>query len=201
MNKILKTVLLLSLCYTEGFSETPKDDVSWGVEINPFSLTMFASDGHTKAFSGAVSRFDQSRGEELALSLTYIKDYDYNSLFNQLEQAETAANLSLNYRKFLHQRTSGFYYGGFASYTYLDGEVDDGTGRLATVGKLGAGLELGVRLMKTTSNWSFYWGPSFRAGIHVGPNSDMMVGETYWTAVYDKKVFVDLDIFRIGFRF
>ena len=55
--------------------------------------------------------------------------------------------------------------------------------------------------MKTHSNWSFYWGPALRLGTYLGSNNDVFESDSLGMGIYDKDLFVDVDFFRIGFRF
>ena len=201
MKKIFVIGVLLSSLLL-GEIPRVKNNNSIGVEINPLSLTLLNSSNRNKGFSGAISHFDNTNTRELALSINYIKTED-NLLdvgYNYYDSPTEVMNISLHYRKFVSNKTNGFYYGGFGSFTYLDGKVKNDN-RLATVKKFGLGAEIGVRLMKTHSNWSFYWGPALRLGTYLGSNNDVFESDSLGMGIYDKDLFVDVDFFRIGFRF
>ena len=137
----------------------------------------------------------------MAFSFVYSKDADVSIGFYSDDSSSEVANLSLHYRKFVGERTKGFYYGGFGSYTYVDGKLENDN-RFATVNKVGLGAEIGVRIMKTDTDWSFYWGPALRMGGYFGSNNNIFVdNNNLGVAIYDKQFFVDADFMRIGFRF
>jgi hypothetical protein len=201
----MKFFTFLLLLVTLGVAQ---EDSSWGVEINPASVTMLSTGTDTKVFSGVISHFNQSDATELALSFVYEKGYadifgssyeDDNSFIYD-ESSSKAVNLTLHYRKFIRNKTNGFYYGGFGSYTYLDGPLKKGN-QLATVKKVGLGAEIGLRIMRTDTNWSFYWGPALRIGGYLGSNNDVFHSDDIAFDLYDKQFFVDVDFMRIGFRF
>ncbi|MCK5854130.1 MAG: hypothetical protein KAG56_02835 [Sulfurovaceae bacterium] len=200
MQKILKHMLFVSLLFSLGSAEDIKSKSSWGVEINPLSLTILGTGSSIKGFSGVVSHFDNEQGEEIALSLVYLKESEAFDYGDNIFTPTKTINTALHYRKFLSNKTKGFYYGGFASYTYLDGELKDDI-RLATVEKFGLGGEIGLRLMKTDSDWSLYWGPALRIGGYLGSNNDIFEKDTLGMDIYDKKLFFDVDFMRIGLRF
>ncbi len=197
MSKIFKVLFYLSL----GLSLVKADDIkknSWGIEINPLSITMLNTNLENQVFSTVVSYFDNEAGREIALSFLYAKE---DGLFNIYDSPSSkTTNIALHYRNFVSQRTKGFYYGGFLSYTQLDGELKDDI-RLATVKKLGLGAEIGLRIMKPNSDWSFYWGPALRIGGYFGPNNDVFDMNTIGMDLYDNRFFVDVDFMRVGFRF
>jgi len=147
-----------------------------------------------------VSHFNQEDATELALSFVYAKDADIFGDFYSNNYTSKVSTLSLHYRKFVGNRTKGFYYGGFGSYTYLDGKLKNDN-RFATVTKVGLGAEIGLRLMKTDTDWSFYWGPALRMGGYFGSNNDVFYGNNLGFDLYDKQFFIDVDFMRIGFRF
>jgi hypothetical protein len=134
--------------------------------------------------------------------LVYFKESDSFNYSNSWkdETSTKTINTALHYRKFLSNRTKGLYYGGFVSYTYLDGALKNDA-RLATVKKVGFGGEIGLRLMKPSSDWSFYWGPALRMGGYLGSNNDIFDSDSLGMDIYDKKIFFDVDFMRIGFRF
>lgn len=200
MFNFLKALLFMLLAFSSLLAEELEEKSSWGVEINPVSVTMLGTGSDTKVFSGVVSHFNQTDATEIALSLVYAKDVNFfgSSYYNH--SSSKAANLSLHYRKFVGSRTKGFYYGGFGSYTYLDGKLKNDS-RFATVRKVGLGTEIGLRLLKTDTDWSFYWGPALRIGGYFGSNNDIFYSDDLGFGVYDKQFFVDVDFMRIGFRF
>jgi len=63
------------------------------------------------------------------------------------------------------------------------------------------GAEIGLRNMKTDTDWSFYWGPSLRIGGYFGSNNDIFYGNNLGFELYDRQFFIDVDFMRIGFRF
>jgi hypothetical protein len=190
------------LLYTVGtlHATPPTKTKSWGVEINPLSLTILGSNSE-KVFSGVVSRFDNDNATEMALSLVYAKEYSsYNNYYQTNNQMTKTINIALHYRQFIKDQTKGFYYGGFGSYTSLDGKVKDDI-HLATVTKVGIGAEIGFRLMKPYTDWSIYWGPALRIGRYFGSNNDVFEGSTLGMSMYDSQLFFDVDFLRIGYRF
>jgi hypothetical protein len=201
----MKIVIFLLLLVTLGVT---KDDGSWGVELNPASVIMLSTGTDIRVFSGVISHFNQSDATELALSFLYAKEYDDifassyqdGNILNHDDTPSKAFNLALHYRKFIRNRTNGFYYGGFASYTYLDGALKN-SNQLATVKKIGLGAEIGLRIMRTDTDWSFYWGPALRIGGYFGSNNDVFDSNDLAFDLYDKQFFVDVDFMRIGFRF
>ena len=207
MFNFFKVFFIICLTLSSVFAEDLEEKSSWGVEINPASITMLSTGSDIKVFSGVVSYFNQKDATELALSFAYAKDtgtfgsdnYDNSYVYN--DTPSTVANLALHYRKFVGKRTKGFYYGGFGSYTYLDGKLKNDN-RLATVTKVGLGAEIGLRIMKTDTDWSLYWGPALRVGGYFGSNNDVFYDDNnLGIETYDRKFFIDVDFMRIGFRF
>lgn len=197
IKKILTTGIL---CFSLLSAEMPtKNNSSIGVEINPLSLVSLNSKNRDKGFSGAISHFDNNEAREVALSFVYLKEEEELNPF-YYESPTELMNLSLHYRKFTSKETNGFYYGGFGSFTYLDGKVKNDN-RLATVRKFGLGAEIGVRIMETHSDWSFYWGPALRLGTYLGSNNDVFESNSLGMELYDRDLFIDVDFFRVGFRF
>jgi len=200
MFNFFKLLLIICLTLSSLFAEELKERTSWGIELNPLSFTMLGTGSDTKIFSGVVSRFNQKDATELALSFVYAKDVDIFTSFYSNHYTSKVSNLTLHYRKFVSNRTKGFYYGGFGSYTYLDGKLQNDN-RFATVTKVGLGAEIGVRIMKTDTDWSFYWGPALRMGGYFGSNNDIFYGNNLGFELYDRQFFIDVDFMRIGFRF
>jgi len=202
MFKFLKILFFILLTLSSLFAEDSKEKSSWGLEINPVSLLMLGTGSDTKIFSGVVSRFNQDDATEIALSFVYEKDDDgiFGNSYYYDDSSSKVANLVLHYRKFVKNRTNGFYYGGFGSYTYLDGRLRNDN-RLATVKKVGLGAEIGFRIMETDTDWSFYWGPAFRMGGYFGSNNDIFDNNNLGFSLYDRQLFLDIDFMRIGFRF
>jgi len=200
MHTILKIYFFIFLLFTSLYAQDVNKKSSWGVEINPVSLTMLGTGSDTKIFSGVISHFNQNDATEMALSFIYAKDYEVFGSSYYEETSSKVANLALHYRKFINNRTKGFYYGGFGSYTYLDGELKNDI-RLATVNKVGLGAEIGIRVMKTDSTWSLYWGPALRVGGYFGSNNDIFDDNDLAMEIYDRQFFIDVDFMRIGFRF
>jgi len=200
MFNFFKLLLIICLTLSSLFSEELQERTSWGIELNPLSFTMLGTGSDTKIFSGVVSRFNQNDATELALSFVYAKNADIFTGFYSNNYTSKVSNLTLHYRKFVSHRTKGFYYGGFGSYTYLDGKLQNDN-RFATVTKVGLGAEIGVRNMKTDTDWSFYWGPALRMGGYFGSNNDIFYGNNLGFGLYDRQFFIDVDFMRIGFRF
>lgn len=199
---IKKTLTISLICSSILFATeiNSKQQTSIGVEINPLSFLSF-NKGNDTIFSGELSYFDNGNATEMALSLAYEKtDTDFIGYSNYF--GSKAMNIALHYRKFVSKRTKGFYYGGFGSYTYLNGKLKDDP-QVATVRKLGLGAEIGVRLMKPYSDWSFYWGPALRMGAYLNSSSNNGIfdSNSLGMALYDKNVFIDIDFMRIGLRF
>ena len=206
MFNFLKALLFIFLAFSSLFAEELEEKSSWGVEINPTSVLMLGTGSDIKVFSGVVSHFNQEDATEIALSFVYGKDTDifgssdYDDSPSYNNSSSKVANLALHYRKFVGRRTKGFYYGGFGSYTYLDGELKNDN-RLATVKKIGLGAEIGLRIMKVDTDWSLYWGPALRIGGYFGSNNNIFNDDTLGFDLYDKQLFIDVDFMRIGFRF
>ena len=200
MFNFFKALLVVGLTLSSLFAEELKERTSWGIELNPLSFTMLGTGSDTKIFSGVLSHFNQNDATELALSFVYAKDADIFTGFYSNNYTSKVSNLTLHYRKFVSNRTKGFYYGGFGSYTYLDGKLQNDN-RFATVTKVGLGAEIGVRIMKTDTDWSFYWGPALRMGGYFGSNNDIFYGNNLGFELYDRQFFIDVDFMRIGFRF
>ena len=55
--------------------------------------------------------------------------------------------------------------------------------------------------MKPMSDWSLYWGPALRIGGYFGSNNDVFEKDTVGMEAYDRKLFLDIDFLRLGFRF
>jgi len=178
----------------------PKDATSIGIELNPLTILAIGDDSKDTAFSGAISLFDNINASEIALSVAYEKEYSDLFGINGSSIVAEVMDVSLHYRKFARAKTNGFYYGGFTAYTYLDGQLKNDT-RLATVEKFGIGAEIGFRLMKTESDWSVYWGPSFKIGRYFGSDNNVFESNSLGMLLYDKDLFIDIDFFRVGFRF
>jgi len=201
MKKII-LILIYSLTIIYAIEPTPKyiSTKSWGVELNPLSiLSLLVQDEEdsSKFFSGTLSYFDNENGVEIAIPIFYIQEEYWG---NYRDHNTYNTNIGIDYRKFLHNKTKGLYYGGFAMYSYLDGKLKNDS-RYARVDKLGIGAEVGFRLMNSDSEWSIYWGPSIRLGAYLTPHNNIFQEDTFGMEFYDKRFFVDIDFMKIGLRF
>lgn len=206
MYNILKLLFFIFLSFSSLFAQNLEEQSSWGVELNPVSITMLGTGSDIKVFSAVVSYFNQEDATEIALSFVYGKNTDifgdsnYDDSPSYDNFSSKAANLALHYRKFIRNRTQGFYYGGFGSYTYLNGELKNDS-RLATVKKVGLGAEIGFRIMDVDTDWSLYFGPALRIGGYFDSNDNIFDDDSLGFELYDKQFFIDVDFMRIGFRF
>lgn len=195
------TLLLFSfMLYAQTATAESLDKKSWGIEVNPFglvSLLAYKDEDVELGFSGAISYFDNENGVEIVMPILYLQE-QYWGWYNEHNTYTT--NISLNYRKFLSNKTKGFHYGGFGVYTHLNGKVKNDT-RFAKVDKFGMGAEIGFRTMRTDGDWSIYWGASLRMGAYFGSDNDLFVEDTLGMTLYDKQFFWDIDFAKIGFRF
>ncbi|NEW60891.1 hypothetical protein GSY74_06305 [Sulfurovum sp. bin170] len=211
MKKIVTALLLFSLILS---AKTPmiekSDSKSWGIEVNPFGLlSLLAYDDDEdeygdaedegRGFSATISYFDNENGVEIAIPIFYMEE-NYWGWHDAHPHQTYHTNISLNYRKFLGNRTKGFYYGGFGVYSHLNGKVKNDT-RYAKVDKFGMGAEIGFRIMNPDGDWSVYWGPAFRMGGYFGSDNDLFVEDTLGMTLYDKQFFWDIDFLKIGVRF
>jgi len=188
-----------------------RSEKSWGIEVNPLSLLSLLlyddsedeygdpENDEIRGFSGTISYFDNENGVEIAIPMLYIEE-KYWGWDEDQDHHTYNANISLNYRKFISNKTKGFHYGGFAIYSHLNGKVKNDT-RYAQVDKFGMGAEIGFRLMKPDGDWSIYWGPSFRLGAYLGSDNDLFIEDTIGMKLYDKQFFWDIDFMKIGLRF
>jgi len=203
MKRFFIILLLFSfLLYAQEPTVENTNKRSWGIEVNPFGLVSLLlydddSDDEEVGFSGGISYFDNDNGVEIAMPILYLKE-SYWGWYD--EHYTYTTNISLNYRKFLNNKTKGFHYGGFGVYTRLKGQLKDND-YFTKVDKFGIGAEIGFRTMHTDGDWSIYWGVSMRVGTYLGSDNDLFVEDTFGMIRYDNQLFWDVDFAKIGFRF
>jgi len=164
------------------------NDKNVGLEINPFRLVMQESDYNS--FSGSLSIFLPSQNAELRFPLYWSKEtYDNHT--------ETTTTLDAEYRYFINGSTlDGMFLGAVARVAKLDNQQDN-----KSTTKFGAGVSLGYRYIPENSNW--YWGMSISVIRYISGENHIFGGggiDTTWID-NDTKGIIDIDFFKVGYRF
>jgi len=190
---ILSILLLFNL-----FAIADSSSSSWGVEINPLRTFFFRAED-INSFSGGVNYFDDENGVEIAFPITYnkIKNGD-NKYYYYNDYDNTSITTDIHYRKFLKNRASGLYIGGFGRYTYLEGKLKNSI-KIAKLHKFGLGAEIGVRFREKNS--PIYMGISFLSGVYLGDNNNIFRHGGYIFNMDDRKYFWDVEMLKVGYEF
>jgi len=189
--------MVLFFLTTEMYAEGVIKQNGWGVEFNPFRVLILGSEW--KSLSGTISHFDNESGIEIAIPFFYSKEKDISYNRNH-EDTEIASTIDIHYRKYFSKtRTDGGYLGIFSRYTYLDGKVW-GSGKYATVEKLGLGGEVGYRV-KNIFDTPFYWGVSMSLGGYIGKDNDIFNSSGMPLAIDDNQFILDVELLKVGYEF
>lgn len=144
----------------------------------------------------AVSYFDKERNSEVFGAVmnfsddTYESDYDANKKQSEL-------HISLHYRKFFKERVGGYYYGGFARYSKLEGKLKNEHSR-ATQSKVGIGTEVGYTSFGLLNYPSLYWSTGLGIGVYLSGEHEIFEDDDM---LGDIPMVVHLELIRIGFVF
>ncbi len=143
-----------------------------------------------------VSYFDKIQNSEILGAVmgfsddVYEEDYDANKKQSEL-------HISLHYRKFFKPRIGGFYYGGFARYTKLEGKLKNEHNR-ATQLKFGVGAEVGYTSFNLLDYPGLYWSSGIGMGAYVSGEHEIFENDEM---LGDFPIVMHLDIIRIGYLF
>ena len=143
-----------------------------------------------------VSYFDKSQKSEIsAFVMSYSDDIYEESYEKNKEQSEL--HLSLHYRKFFKDRVGGYYYGGFARYSKLEGKLKNEHNR-ATQSKFGIGGEIGYTSFNLLDYPGLYWGSGLGLGMYVSGEHEIFEKDDM---LGDVRGVFHLDIIRLGYVF
>ena len=197
--RLIPMLLLLSIFSFAKKPPLPKNLAerdSFGVEFNilrPF----FMKGIDINSLSGGVNYFNDTRGIEIALPITYNRLL-YNRGYRANDYDDTSLTLDLHFRKFFNKEANGFYLGGFGRYTYLKGKSKNL--KIAKLHRFGLGTELGVRFRQRNS--PLYYGISFGTGVYLDNNQDIFEHEeNYIMSMDGRKYFWDIELFKLGYQF
>jgi hypothetical protein len=179
MKKIALLLLLLNTLYG---GELDKDKQGFGISYGIMGV--------------GVSYFDRVKNSELFATVMYYSDDIYEKDYNE-DTAQKEIHLSLHYRKFFKEQVSGFYYGGFARYSYLEGKIKN-KHQIEKQSKVGLGAEVGYTSFGLLNYPTLYW----NVGIGLGPylNGDHEIYEDD-DLLGHFPLAVHMDLLRIGLVF
>ena len=153
--------------------------------------------GLSLGFMGAgISYFDKSRDSEIFGSFMYYEDNVYGVDYER-DTTESELHISLHYRKFFKPQIGGYYYGGFARYTKLDGKLKKENSR-ATQGKVGIGAEVGYTSFGLLNFPSLYWNSGLGVGTYLSGDSNIYARDDM---MGDMSMVFHIDLIRIGYLF
>jgi hypothetical protein len=190
-------------------------DKTYGIEINPV-LSFYAEIlSHLSSFSGTVSYFRLHDKVELAFPILYEKiqytETKYNFFTKDEEVTYIFQNIIIDahYRYFPGKEKNGFYFAGVARFAHLRGVLgndenewdwnnsEEMLDNVGTETKFGIGVGCGIRLF---SRSGLYWGFSIAMGGYIlGTNNKFRNNGKTNSA--DDRVFLDLEIMKIGYAF
>lgn len=143
-----------------------------------------------------ISYFDKDRNTEIFGSFLGYDDYAEGSNYN-FDDEQSEMHISLHYRKFFKEGVGGFYYGGFARYSYLDGKLK-GEHKRAEQNKFGIGGEVGYTSFGLLEYPTLYWGLGFGLGAYFNKESEIYESDEI---LGDFPLIIHLDLIRIGLVF
>ena len=190
MKKLLVLIALLQGVFAGELAK----EKTIGLELNPVTILTAGA-----MASGGFSYFDHDRGVEIAVPFFYYGDdngEEYMKDGSYQNDKFTQVNVDIHYRKYHDGTIGGFYYGGLARYTYLDGKLKDEFMN-ARVSKVGLAAEIGYKTFGIFGYEQLYWGVSLALGAYLDDKYDQfkepMLG--------DSIALVDVEFFKFGVSF
>ncbi|MDQ7046652.1 MAG: hypothetical protein Q9M39_03185 [Sulfurovum sp.] len=179
---------LIPMMVFSGQLDIGKNEKNIGIEVNPFRVLLQESDHNS--LSGSLSFFLEDQNTEIRFPFFWDRDtWDGYS--------DTTTTIDTEYRYYIdNSGVGGLFIGGLARLAMLDNEETN-----KDTMKLGAGFTLGYRYMPEGSNW--YAGVSISVIRYFsGENHIFGKGgiDTTWLD-NDTKGIIDVDLFKIGYRF
>ena len=179
MKKIALLLLILNTLYG-GELDKDKQGFSGSFGLMGFGLSYFDKVKNSEIFGALMTYSDD----------IYEKDYDENT-------AQSEVDISLHYRKFFKEQVAGFYYGGFAKLTYLEGKVKN-EHKIEKQSKVGVGAEVGYTSFGLFNYPSLYWNVGIGLGAYL--NGDHEIYED-GDMLGDFPLAVHMDLLRLGLVF
>jgi hypothetical protein len=141
-----------------------------------------------------VSYFDREKNRELTALVMYFSDDEYEDNYDP-NKDESELHLSLHYRNFFKPQIGGWYYGGFARVTKLEGKLKNEHSR-ATQTKFGIGAEIGYTSFGLLDYKGLYWNTGFGIGPYLTKDNELFENDDM---LGDANMAVHLDIIRVGY--
>ncbi len=143
-----------------------------------------------------LSWFDKAHHTEILVSYMHFSDDPYEANYDP-DKKESERHISLYYRRFFKPQTGGWYYGGFARLSRLEGKLKGEHSR-AEQTKAGIGAEVGYTSFSLFGYEGLYWNTGFGIGPYLSGKSSIFERDSM---LGDVPVVVHMDIFRIGYLF
>ena len=194
----LDTILQYQKTMYKEQKNSPLENKSYGVEINPFRLLLMS-----KGFSlsGGFALFNVTRVAEINFPLLYSKPEDDKS-YREFDAA-------CHFRYFLGNTQNGFYLSAFTQYTLLTGydrkdwittlfDTTTNLGPRNTSNRWGLGFGLGFRKF---SYKGLYWGSSLNFGRYLLKDNKRFYGEFLDLISNDVDYIIDFEFLKFGWAF
>ncbi len=184
---IKKLIMIALLSASLLASATPKND-QWGVEINPTIPLAWGA-----IYSMGISYFDHDAAVEYAVPIfTSLKAMGEGDKWQSI-------HMDFQYKRY-HAGVvgDGFYYGGFARWSHLEGYLKETT-ITASKNKIGIGASIGYRTFGLFGNPSLYWGAGVNVGAYVSGDNDIFENDYFLFG--DQPYIVDVEFFKFGMSF
>ncbi len=143
-----------------------------------------------------ASYFNKNQNSEVMVSAMKFSDDEYEDNYDP-NKDEEEFHLSFHYRKFFKPQIGGWYYGGFARYSKLEGKLKGEHSR-ATQSKVGVGAEIGYTSFSLFGYNELYWNVGFGIGPYFSGDSELFERDDM---LGDAAVAVHMDIIRLGYVF
>jgi len=203
--KIIILIIYLSVVTVHGQVIKEKNI---GIEVSILGLaTLISKSASEKYFSTTLSYFNNENNTVLSIPISYYNNkldsnnYMYSNS-NAITYHEKILNIDIQYKKnILYKKNINLFFGPLLRYTYIDSKVLNST-KYAKLSKYGLGINIGMKFLKKIKGYLFYVGPSISIGKYFGSNSDVEFRSNSMSSTTSNyKKFIDIEIFKIGYRF
>ncbi len=144
----------------------------------------------------AISYFNKAQNSEIFGAVMHYSDDIYEKDYDA-DKEQSELHISLHYRKFFKEKVGGYYYGGFARYSKLDGKLKNEHNR-AKQSKLGVGVEVGYTSFGLLDYPDLYWNTGIGIGGYISGDHEIFEDDEM---LGDAPIVAHLDLIRIGLVF
>jgi len=177
---IKKIIIISSLFLGLTHADTLKKENSLGISYGLMGIEL--------------SYFNKKHNSELTALVMYFSDDEYEENYDP-NKDESELHGSIHYRKFFKPKIGGWYYGGFARITKLEGKLKNEHSR-ATQTKVGIGAEVGYTSFNLLGYSGLYWNVGFGIGPYLSQDNELFERDDM---LGDAAAAVHMDIIRLGY--